>query len=74
MNPFSLYSAYQEASSSELGVDTLKPARWLCSGVKPKALKKEFEVHPFFHVRIDNQKFLPFGSREEVPGRGVGLH
>jgi len=50
----------------EIGIDILNPIQWRCKGMDRKELKKEFGKKVTFHGAVDNQKTLPFGSKEDV--------
>jgi uroporphyrinogen decarboxylase len=50
----------------ELGIDILNPVQWTCPGMELEGLKRDFGRRLCFHGGIDNQRILPFGTREEV--------
>jgi uroporphyrinogen decarboxylase len=48
------------------GMDVLNPIQWRCKGMEREGLKKDFGDKLIFHGGVDNQKTLPFGTKEEV--------
>jgi len=57
----------------ELGIEILNPIQWRLPGMDPEGLKKDFGQVLCFHGGVDNQKTLPFGSKEEVENEVVYL-
>ena len=48
------------------GIDLLNPVQWRNTGLDRAELKREFGDRLVFHGAMDNQRTLPFGSREDV--------
>jgi len=48
------------------GIDLLNPVQWRNTGLDRAELKREFGGRLVFHGAMDNQRTLPFGSREDV--------
>ncbi|MGQ9555881.1 MAG: uroporphyrinogen decarboxylase family protein [Anaerolineae bacterium] len=50
----------------EMGIDVLNPIQWRCPGMEQAGLTRDFGGRVCFHGGVDNQRTLPFGSREDV--------
>jgi uroporphyrinogen decarboxylase len=50
----------------EIGIDVLNPIQWRCPGMEREALARDFGKFLVFHGAVDNQRTLPFGTRDDV--------
>jgi uroporphyrinogen decarboxylase len=49
-----------------MGSEVLNPIQWPCSGMDREGLKRDFGAQLKFHGAVDNQRILPFGSKDDV--------
>lgn len=50
----------------EIGIDVLNPVQWRCKGMEREELTRDFGKSLVFHGGVDNQRTLPFGTRDDV--------
>ncbi|HLD36082.1 MAG TPA: uroporphyrinogen decarboxylase family protein [Planctomycetota bacterium] len=50
----------------QTGIDILNPIQWPCKGMEREGLKRDFGSQVIFHGAVDNQRILPFGTKDEV--------